>query len=137
MRINNNSPVGRTASGAGRRAGGAGSGFSIRENGPAKAANATPAAGAIAGVDAIVAIQSVGDSLQGKKRRVRRGHDMLDILEQMRIDLLSGDISPRRLDRLMTLVDEQLPEMEPGPLRNVLEEIELRARVEIAKRDLP
>lgn len=137
MRINNNSPIGRAATGTPRRGEGARSAFSLGASAPAKAAAATPAAQAIAGVNAIVAIQSVGDSLQAKKRRVRRGHDMLDILEQMRIDLLAGNISPQRLARLMRLVDEKLPEVEPGPLRDVLEEIELRARVEIAKRELP
>jgi hypothetical protein len=137
MRINNNSPVGRSVAGGSRRAGGAQSSFSLGDSAPAKAASATPAARAITGVDAIVAIQSVSDSLLAKKRRVRHGHDMLDILEQMKIDLLSGDISPQRLNRLMRLVDQKLPELEPGPLRDVLEEIELRARVEIAKRDLP
>ena len=61
---------------------------------------------------------------------------MLDLLDELRIDLLSGDISSHKLGRLMRLVDEKLPNIEPGPVRDVLEEIELRARVEIAKREL-
>ena len=134
--INGTNRIGSVASGGARRSGGARPAFSVGGSDAAKPAGATRAAQSIAGIDAIVTIQSVGDALSSKKRAVRRGNAMLDLLDELRIDLLSGDISSHKLGRLMRLVDEKLPNIEPGPVRDVLEEIELRARVEIAKREL-
>ena len=136
MRINGTNRIGSVASGGARRSGGARPAFPDGGSDAAKPSGATRAAQSIAGIDAIVTIQSVGDALSSKKRAVRRGNAMLDLLDELRIDLLSGDISSHKLGRLMRLVDEKLPNIEPGPVRDVLEEIELRARVEIAKREL-
>ena len=63
---------------------------------------------------------------------MKRGTTLLDLLEDMKADLLLGSISPARLDamsqQLSTLRDRVDPELDA-----VLDEIELRVLVELAK----
>lgn len=132
MRIENTnrtSNVGRSGS-----AGRAGSGVDFVPAGadaPARAAGAAPVA-ATAGIDAILALQAVGGPLEGKKKAVRRGQSLLDTLDDIKADLLVGRVSLDRLDGLSTMLGEMRERSLPG-LDAVLDEIELRVRVELAK----
>jgi hypothetical protein len=58
---------------------------------------------------------------------------MLDVLEDLRIGLLTGRISPQKLDRLSALISSDPGAAESPGLRRILGDIELRARVELAK----
>ena len=98
---------------------------------PARAAPAAPVAGA-AGIDAILALQAVGGPLEGKRKAVRRGNSLLDSLDEIKADLLIGRISLDRLDRLASMLGEMREDAVPG-LDAVLDDIELRVRVELAK----
>ncbi|MEI2383868.1 flagellar assembly protein FliX [Breoghania sp. JC706] len=85
------------------------------------------------GVDALLALQEVEDPLTGKRKNAaRRGHDLLDALEEMKADLLAGLIPEGRLDRILQLVQTRFPSGDPQ-LEAVIDEIDLRARVELAK----
>lgn len=110
---------------------GAGGFFIAEEAGPGKVATAQPVAHAT-GIDALLALQSVEDPLLAKRRAVRRGHSLLDALEAIKADLLLGRVSEGRLNQLMALIgqarERNLPELDP-----ILDDIELRARVELAK----
>lgn len=99
--------------------------------GPAKAAPAAPMA-ATAGLDAILALQAVGGPLDGKKKALRRGRSLLDTLDEIKADLLVGMVSLDRLDQLANMLDEMRERTMPG-LDSVLDDIELRVRVELAK----
>mgnify|MGYP000202216605 CR=1 FL=1 len=85
-----------------------------------------------AGIDAILALQGVEDPLIAKKRAVKHGQSMLDTLEEMKSDLLSGKISEGRLNRLMALVTRARQRADPD-LEALIDDIELRAMVELAK----
>ena len=116
-------------SGVGRSAGG---GFFVDEEVPAsRVASAQPLA-QTSGLDTLLALQSVEDPLFAKKKAVRRGNALLDTLEQIKADLLIGQVSEGRLSQLMVLIaqarERNLPELD-----GVLDDIELRARVELAK----
>lgn len=100
-------------------------------SGPARTAAAAPIAGTT-GIDAILALQSVEGPLQGKKKAVRRGQSLLDTLDEIKADLLVGRISFERLDQLSTMLNEVRERSLPG-LDAVLDDIELRVRVELAK----
>ncbi len=89
--------------------------------------------GPLAAVDALLALQGVGDATDGRKRAVRRGEEMLDILEDMRIDLLGGHFKSSRLQRLLGIVNTHRADPCDAALSDLLDEIELRARVELAK----
>jgi hypothetical protein len=84
-------------------------------------------------LDAILTLQCVEDALSAPRRKaVRRGTSLLDTLEAVRTDLLVGKVSPDRLDQLMDLVGEARSQTLPG-LDALLDDIELRVRVELAK----
>lgn len=86
-------------------------------------------------VDAVVALQGVDDSTSGQAdARARKwGFDTLDQLEQIRIDLLVGAIPKERLVNLARMVSAHRERSNDPRLSGVLDEIELRVRVEIAK----
>ncbi len=88
----------------------------------------------IAAVDALIALQEAGSEESGARRAAfERGHRMLDLLEEIRRGILLGIIPRSKLEALARLARERRGRfVEPG-LAAVLEEIELRAEVELAK----
>jgi hypothetical protein len=110
-----------------------GSGGFFISDGPATSnvAMAQPMAPS-AGIDALLALQSVEDPLFARKKAIRRGNALLDTLETIKADLLLGQVSEGRLNQLVALVGQARERNLPG-LDHVLDDIELRARVELAK----
>ena len=84
-------------------------------------------------IDSLIALQEVPDSLAGRTKAAKRGRDMLDLLEDIRDGLLLGGISRGTLNRLLSLVNVKREEFADPGLSAVLDDIELRARVELAK----
>lgn len=91
--------------------------------------NASP----VATVDALLAIQEVPNEREGKRQAVKYGQDMLDILDEVRMGILTGSVPKNRLTQLVKLVENRRDNFVDPNLANVLDEIELRARVELAK----
>ena len=87
---------------------------------------------ATSGIDALLALQAVEDPLLARKKALRRGNALLDTLESIKADLLLGRVSEGRLNQLMALIGQARERNLPG-LDGVLDDIELRARVELAK----
>jgi hypothetical protein len=114
------------------RAGSAG-GFSVGAEPPVARAGAVGSAHPIAGLDALLALQAVEDPLLKKRKLVRRGRALLDGLEALRRDLLIGPVGEGRLNQLLALVGQAREQSEPG-LDALIDDIELRVRVELAKR---
>lgn len=90
----------------------------------------------VMGVDALLALQEVGGSLEGKRRAVRRASRILDILDEVKLALLDGGTSLAQLDRLRRAVSEERGLTSDPKLDEVLDQIELRAAVEIAKLEI-
>jgi hypothetical protein len=90
------------------------------------------ASSSLTSVDALLALQAVEDPLTGHKKALQTGHDLLDQLERLRADLLGGQVSPDRLQRIVGLIQRARTQEDPA-LAEVMGEIELRARVELAK----
>lgn len=86
-------------------------------------------------VDGVVAIQEVGDATDNDSRaRARQwGNDTLDQLELIKLDLLMGGIPKGRLMNLARIVADRRKKTEDPALDSLLDDIELRVRVEIAK----
>lgn len=95
---------------------------------PAAIANTEP----MTPLDALLALQAVEDPLLARRRTIRRGRALIDVLEAVRLDLLVGRVAEGRLNQLVVLVG-QVPERTDARLDSLLAEIELRARVELAK----
>jgi hypothetical protein len=98
-----------------------------RSNAPVSAS--TP----LSGVDALIALQEMADPLNGRSKAARRGRDMLDLLDEVRAGLLDGQVSRSTLNSLTALVSVQREDFVDPHLAEVLDEIDLRARVELAK----
>jgi hypothetical protein len=115
---------------------GSGEGFSVpAESTQAARAGATMQAAPVASLDALLALQAVEDPLLRKRKLIRRGRSLLDVLEAVRADLLLGVVGEGRLNQLMALIGQAREASEPG-LDALIDDIELRVRVELAKRGL-
>ncbi len=102
-------------------------------------ADEAPASGAASGgaslgqVDSLLALQEVSDSLTVDGRARKRGEDLLDELEKLRLGLLAGTMPREQLVRLNRLLAEQREQVADPRLAAIVAEIELRAAVELAK----
>jgi hypothetical protein len=125
-----------SSSGARPARGAGGEGFRILA--PESAAGTSQASSVSAtqgvmGVEALLALQDVGTPLERKRRAVRRAGRILDTLDDLKIALLEGEISGADLDRLRRAVRDERDNTDDPALEAVLDEIELRAAVEVAK----
>ena len=107
--------------------------FSIGEASQASAAVATTSASGIQSVDAILALQSVGDFTEARKRATSRAHNLLDVLDELKLSLLEGGLPESKLKVLMNLLKVQRDDTDDPSLEAILNEVEVRAAVELAK----
>jgi hypothetical protein len=113
-----------------------GEGFRIAAPGPAAGPSQTASVastGSVMGVDALIALQDVGGPLERRRRAVGRASRMLDALDDIKAGLLAGELSMGDLDRLRRAVRDERSHTDDANLEAVLDEIELRAAVEVAK----
>ncbi len=88
---------------------------------------------AAASLDALLAMQGVEDPTERRKRSVQRGRGALDVLDDLKIGLLSGNFDTSTVSRLRdAAANLKSTSGDPG-LDAVLSEIELRVEVELAK----
>ena len=89
----------------------------------------------VASMDSILSLQEVGNSTEEENRRAlyQRGEDILDRLGEIQREILSGAISVDRLQNLAHLLRARRQTGDDPQLQAVMDEIELRAEVEIAK----
>jgi hypothetical protein len=121
------------ARGAGRAAAG---GFSLSAaEEAAEAADAQRMAGldGVMTVSALLALQGVEDPTQRRKRAMGRASRLLDMLDDLKVAMLEGRASPATLDNLARAVREQRETTDDPGLNDVLNQIETRAAVELAK----
>ena len=84
-------------------------------------------------IDALLALQGVEDPTERRKRSVARGRGALDVLDELKIGLLSGNLDASTVNRLRdAAANLKSTSGDPG-LDAVLSEIELRVEVELAK----
>jgi hypothetical protein len=95
-----------------------------------------PAApGAVQALDNLLAVQEVSDRTGSRKRALSHGQDILDRLEVIRLGLLAGTIPQERLQALVGLLSRSRADFDDPGLRDLIDQIELRAAVELAKLD--
>ncbi len=89
----------------------------------------------MASMDSILSVQEVGDATQEDNRRAlyQRGEDILDRLGEIQREILSGAVSVERLQNLAQLLRNRRQSVDDPRLEQIMDEIELRAEVEIAK----
>jgi hypothetical protein len=137
MKVDANRPVGTSGvrkDGKSKSAGGFADNLRTEDDAPAAAVSAAPA---LTGISALMALQEVPDAMAGRKRAVARGNQLLDRLDDLKRGMLLGRIGADKLGDLARLAAQSATEVEDPGLRDVLQEIELRARVELAKLQTP
>ena len=87
-------------------------------------------------LDSILMLQGMDDSTDGRSKGVAHGEQLLDMLDQIRDGLLAGGIPRATLNRLANAVSRRHDAFADPKLQNVLDEIELRAHVELAKLEM-
>jgi hypothetical protein len=132
MRIAGPNATARLANASGPRRAASG-GFSVAEGEtPTSAAASTPLR-TIGGIDALLALQGEDGPGERKKRAAKRGGIALDVLDELKIEVLAGSIGPATLTRLKAVTAGLRDGSGDPGLDTVLAEIELRVEVEIAK----
>ena len=88
------------------------------------------------GVQALLALQDVGGGLEGRRRSVRRAERLIDVLDDLRVALIDGVMRPDQVRALASTIAEQRAATGDPGLEAILDEIETRAAVEMAKLEM-
>ncbi len=136
MKVTGATPVGPTT---GRPAARSAGGFAVSQGAgatPASAATAAGPVGGIADVSALMALQGIEGVTERRRRAVRRGSGLLDRLDELKLALLSDQDGEGALSGLRRTLAESRPDDDHAPLNDLLDQIDLRAAVELAKAEV-
>jgi hypothetical protein len=87
----------------------------------------------VGSIDVLLALQEVGGPLERRRKAVRRAGVILDVLDEVKLALLDGAVPPDALGRLISAVRLERGGADDPQLQGLLDEIETRAAVEMAK----
>ncbi|RAK68458.1 flagellar assembly protein FliX [Phenylobacterium kunshanense] len=136
MKVTGTGGLSQTSGAKPARSGGGGEGFRVgASSAPAAPAQVAAASGvaSVMGVEALIALQDVGTPTERRRRSVSRAGRLLDSLDDLKVALLGGDLSAAQVEALGRAVREQRMATDDPKLEAVLDEIETRAAVELAK----
>jgi Class II flagellar assembly regulator len=126
-----NGPAATATAPAARRS--AAGSFSLPEEETHTGPAGTAAVRTVGGIDALIALQGVEGVEERRRRALKRGLTALDVLDEMKLGLLSGQLDHGTLVKLKAAA-AGLKDISGDPqLDRVLAEIELRVEVELAK----
>ena len=109
------------------------SGFALPDTAAAPETRSAAGPKAAGNIEALLAMQGIEDPVERRKRSVQRGRGALDVLDDLKIGLLSGNFDSSTVNRLRdAAANLKSTSGDPG-LDAVLSEIELRVEVELAK----
>ncbi len=104
----------------------------------AEGAEETAAPASVGGVEAptsLLSLQEVSSNAGLRQQTMQQGKKSLDILEELRRDLLLGDDSSHTLQRMREQQARMKQQVYDPQLKDVMDDIDLRLAVEIAKRE--
>lgn len=84
-------------------------------------------------MNALLSLQEMPDDEIARRKAVHDSKDMLEALEMLRVGLLTGSIPQHLLQTLTNVVALQKQRVDDPRLMGLIEDIELRAAVELAK----
>lgn len=127
----NGTTLGTPASQAKRTSSGT---FVLPDASSAQETRAAASPKATANIDALLAMQGIEeDPVERRKRSVVRGKTALDVLDDLKMGLLSGNLDASTVMRLRDAAANLKSSSGDAGLDSVLSEIELRVEVELAK----
>lgn len=119
---------------SGRPAVSGGGGFARALAGTPEPAPAPAGSGPVQALNALLAVQEVGDSTEGRARARRRAESLLDRLEELRLAIMLGEVPLAELEQLAAQLSQRQEAVTDPKLAQIINEIEIRAAVELAKR---
>jgi Class II flagellar assembly regulator len=84
-------------------------------------------------IGALLSLQSEDDVTERRRRATRRSNTLLDQLDGIRISILSGGVSRDQVAALSSTLREYRDQVDDPGLNAILDDVELRAQVELAK----
>jgi hypothetical protein len=132
MRIQATAKSGVSTAGAARRT--TGTGFTVGNDNTPSQVSAPASAGALNSIDALLALQSVEDAVERRRRFARRGVKALDMLDALKLEILEGRMDVATLTRLEAMLGELTERSGESRLDETLDAISVRVAVELAKR---
>ena len=133
MKITDTRSVGTTAlRRSGRSESGKGDFARALDGEPATQASKLSVSTPVGVVDSLLALQEVNPD-ETRRAVQRHAEDVLDELDELRHGLLVGTLSRSQLRRLKSLITARRASVDDPRLAEILDEIELRAAVELAK----
>ncbi len=134
MRVTNDKPISGSSRARRSDSGRGGADFrALVSEDPAPVAAGVSQVRATAALDAVLFAQQADPDQAGREQASRRGRALLDRLDDIRLGLLTGVIPRERLSQLAAMVRAERAAVPDPRLAAVLDEIELRAQVELAK----
>ncbi len=95
--------------------------------------DATATTSPIATLDGLLSIQEVNEDVLRRRQQIDKAHHLLDTLESLRTALLAGMIPAH----LLRDIEQRMADMKREPIASelieIIDDIELRAAVELAK----
>ncbi len=136
MKVSSTTSASPAGPAKGARALGGGGGFRLPPVGGAGGVmqtNSVSSVSGVMGVDALLALQETGTATDRRRRSVARGGRILDELDGMKIALLGGELGMNDLERLRRALRDERAQTDDPKLEDLLDQIETRALVEMAK----
>ena len=87
-------------------------------------------------MSSLLALQEISEEDVQRRKAVAQGHGMLDELEKLRRQLLQGGIPPQTLSDISRQLSLQKQQIMDPVLTAIIEDIELRTAVELAKLEM-
>jgi hypothetical protein len=87
----------------------------------------------ISNIGALLALQGEDDVTERRRRATRRSNSLLDQLDGIRVAILSDGVSREQVARLANTLREYRDNVDDPALNAILDDVELRAEVELAK----
>lgn len=135
MKVEGPGPVRSTSAKRAVRGASSDGGSFARELARAGETGGTTGIAPLSGVHGLVAAPSVEDATQRSRRSRARADALLDRLDEIRAALLSGILPRETLTTLGDLIRSARDDVDDPGLRAILDEVDLRAQVELAKLD--
>ncbi|WP_068085686.1 flagellar assembly protein FliX [Polycladidibacter stylochi] len=96
------------------------------------AAASSSSVASLAGVDGLLSLQNFEDSGERKRRAILHGRSLLDMLDALKVDLITGQVNPSNLNKLTGRLKLRISSGQ-SQLDGLIADIETRAKVELAK----
>ncbi|HEU5048582.1 MAG TPA: flagellar assembly protein FliX [Rickettsiales bacterium] len=138
MKIGEYSPVGKTGA-TGKKKGtssvGGGDFLGLLSTGETESASASQPTSDVQSVsmDALLSLQEMPDNEVARRQAMQEGSNIIETLDKLRLDLLTGKVSGNLLNRLNDLTRIKHQFTNDPRLESIIQDIELRAAVELAK----